>query len=370
MAGEESTWAVMLPVRPGFGTGYAAAVPTLDFRSDTVTRPTPEMRRAMAEAEVGDDVWGDDPTVIALEAEVAAMLGKEAAVYVPSGSHGEPDLGPLATPGPATRCSCTSRRHVVVHEQGGVAALAGVQPRMLPGAGGVLEPELLDLYLRDPSDPHHARQRLVWVENTVGELGGLVYPQTRLQAISAWAGEHGFALHMDGARIWNAAVATGIPPAEIAAAVDSVSVCFSKGLGAPVGSAVAGSAEFVEQARRNRKLFGGGMRQAGDDRCRRPVRAPKSRRPAGRGPPKRPCALALGLASSTRLVFDPDEVQTNIVLAAVPEGVDARGLVAELEGVGVLCADLSPRTVRFVTHLDVDSAAVEAALEAATPVLS
>ena len=322
----------------------------------------------MAEAEVGDDVWGDDPTVIALEAEVAAMLGKEAAVYVPSGSMGNL-ISARSYTRPGDEMFVHEQAHVVVHEQGGVAALAGVQPRMLPGAGGVLEPELLDLYLRDPSDPHHARQRLVWVENTVGELGGLVYPQTRLQAISAWAGERGFALHMDGARIWNAAVATGIPPAEIAAAVDSVSVCFSKGLGAPVGSAVAGSAEFVEQARRNRKLFGGGMRQAGVIAAgalyalRNHVdRLAEDHRNAR--------ALALGLASSTRLVFDPDKVQTNIVLAAVPEGVDARGLVAELEGVGVLCADLSPRTVRFVTHLDVDSAAVEAALEAATPVLS
>ncbi len=271
----------------------------------------------MAEAEVGDDVWGDDPTVIALEAEVAAMLGKEAAVYVPSGSMGNL-ISARSYTRPGDEMFVHEQAHVVVHEQGGVAALAGVQPRMLPGDGGVLEPELLDRYLRDPSDPHHARQRLVWVENTVGELGGLVYPPARLLAISAWADEHGFALHMDGARIWNAAVATGMPPAEIAAAVDSVSVCFSKGLGAPVGSAVAGPAEFVEQARRNRKLFGGGMRQAGMiaagalHALRNHVdRLAEDHRNAR--------ALALGLASSTRLVFDPDSVQTNIVLAAVAD---------------------------------------------------
>lgn len=322
----------------------------------------------MAEAEVGDDVWGDDPTVIALEAEVAAMLGKEAAVYVPSGSMGNL-ISARSYTRPGDEMFVHEQAHVVVHEQGGVAALAGVQPRMLPGAGGVLEPELLDLYLRDPGDPHHARQRLVWVENTVGELGGLVYPQARLQAISAWAGEHGFALHMDGARIWNAAVATGIPPAEIAAAVDSVSVCFSKGLGAPVGSAVAGSAGFVEQARRNRKLFGGGMRQAGVIAAGA-LYALRNHLDRLAEDHRNARALALGLASSTRLVFDPDKVQTNIVLAQVPEGVDARRLVSELERVGVLCADLSPRTVRFVTHLDVDSAAVESAVEAATPVLS
>ncbi len=368
MAGGESTWAVMLPVRPGFGTGYAAAVPALDFRSDTVTRPTPEMRRAMAEAEVGDDVWGDDPTVIALEAEVAAMLGKEAAVYVPSGSMGNL-ISARSYTRPGDEMFVHEQAHVVVHEQGGVAALAGVQPRMLPGARGVLEPELLDRYLRDPSDPHHARQRLVWVENTVGELGGLVYPLGRLLAVGDWARDHGFALHMDGARIWNAAVAIGLPPAEIAAAVDSVSVCFSKGLGAPVGSAVAGSAEFVEQARRNRKLFGGGMRQAGVIAAGA-LHALRNHVDRLADDHQNARALALGLASSTRLVFDPDNVETNIVLAAVPDGGDARGLVAELEQVGVLCADLSPRTVRFVTHLDVDSAAVEAAVEAATPVLS
>lgn len=322
----------------------------------------------MAEAEVGDDVWGDDPTVIALEAEVAATLGKEAAVYVPSGSMGNL-ISARSYTRPGDEMFVHEQAHVVVHEQGGVAALAGVQPRMLPGAGGVLEPGLLDRYLRDPSDPHHARQRLVWVENTVGELGGLVYPQAHLQAISAWAGEHGFALHMDGARIWNAAVATGIPPAQIAAAVDSVSVCFSKGLGAPVGSAVVGSAEFVEQARRNRKLFGGGMRQAGVIAAGA-LHALRNHIDRLAEDHRNARALALGLASSTRLVFDPEAVQTNIVLAAAAEGEDARGLVAELEQVGVLCADLSPRTVRFVTHLDVDGAAVEAAVAAAAPVLS
>ena len=238
------------------------AVRIIDFRSDTVTRPTPEMRQVMAAAEVGDDVWGDDPTVTALEAEVATTLGKEAAVYVPSGSMGNL-ISARSHTRPGDEMFVHEAAHVIVHEQGGVAALAGVQPRMLPGTGGVLEPELLDRYLRDPSDPHHAHQRLVWIENTVGELGGLVYPQGRVLAIAAWAREHDLKLHMDGARIWNAAIATGLSPAEIADPVDSVSVCFSKGLGAPVGSAVAGTAEFVERARRNRKLFGGGMRQAG-----------------------------------------------------------------------------------------------------------
>ncbi len=322
----------------------------------------------MAEAEVGDDVWGDDPTVIALEAEVAAMLGKQAAVYVPSGSMGNL-ISARSHTRPGDEMLVHELAHVVVHEQGGVAALAGVQPRTLPGTGGVLEPELLDRYVRDPSDIHHARQSLVWAENSVGELGGLVYPQGRLLALSAWAREHGLAMHIDGARIWNAAVATGLSPAEIAGPADSVSVCFSKGLGAPVGSAVAGTEEFVELARRNRKLFGGGMRQAGIIAAgalyalRNHVdRLAEDHRNAR--------ALALGLAGGPRLQFDPDGVQTNIVVGRVTDGTNARELVAELEYVGVLCADLNPTTVRFVTHLDVDGDAVEAAVERANPVLS
>ncbi len=322
----------------------------------------------MAAAEVGDDVWGDDPTVIAFEREVAAVLGKEAAVYVPSGTMGNL-ISVRSHTRPGDEMLVHELAHVVVHEQGGVAALAGVQPRTLTGAGGVLEPELLERYLRDPSDIHHARQSLVWAENTVGELGGLVYPQGRLLALSAWAREHGLAMHIDGARIWNAAVATGLSPAEIAATADSVSVCFSKGLGAPVGSAVAGTEVFVERARRNRKLFGGGMRQAGIIAAGA-LHALRNHVDRLEQDHRNARALALGLAGGSRLEFDPDAVQTNIVLARVAEGNNARELVAELAAVGVLCADLSPTTVRFVTHLDVDGEAVEAAVEQANLVLS
>jgi threonine aldolase len=326
------------------------------------------MRRAMADAEVGDDVWGDDPTVIALEAEVARLLGKEAAVYVPSGSMGNL-LSVRSHTRPGDELFVPELAHVVVHEQGGVAALAGVQARMLPAERGVLDPELLERYLRDPADPHHARQSLVCVENTAGELGGLIYPQEQLVALADWAHAHGFAVHMDGARIWNAAVGSGRTPAEVAAPVDSLSVCFSKGLGAPVGSAVVGSAEFIEIARRNRKLFGGGMRQAGiiaagalhalDHHIDRLADDHANAR-----------ALASGLAGGPRLHLDPDRVETNIVLAHVTDGTRAGALVEELAQAGILCADLDRRTIRFVTHLDVDSEAIGAAVEQATPVLS
>jgi threonine aldolase len=340
----------------------------VDLRSDTVTRPTPAMRKAMAEAEVGDDVWGDDPTVIELEAEVARMLGKEAAVYVPSGAMGNL-VSVRSHTRPGDELFIHELAHIVVHEQAGAAVLAGVQTRMLPGEGGLIDVSDIAARLRDPSDVHHARQSLLCLENTIGEVGGRVLPQERLAELAGFAHENGLAVHMDGARIWNAAVASGRSPAEIAAPVDSASVCFSKGLGAPVGSAVVGSAEFVDVARRNRKLFGGGMRQAGIiaagalHALRHHVeRLADDHRNARR--------LAEGLRSTRLLRFDPEAVETNIVIAKTTGSAAAPEIVAKLAEAGVLCAALDDRTVRFVTHLDVDSEAVDAAISAADPVLS
>ena len=339
----------------------------VDLRSDTVTRPTPDMRRAMAEASVGDDVWGDDPTVIELEREVASLLGKEAALYVPSGHMGN-QVAIRSQTRAGDEILVHELAHVVVHEQGACAVLSGVQTRMVAGERGMPGPEALAGWLRDPSDVHHARQTLVCLENTVGEQGGLIYPQERIDAVAAFAHDNGMRVHMDGARLWNAAVATGSDPARIVRDVDSVSVCFSKGLGAPVGSAVIGSAELIEAARRNRKLFGGGMRQAGIiaagalhairnhiDRLAEDHRAAR--------------ALAEGLADSRRVRFDPAAVETNIVFAVVPEDENASGLVHEMAGAGVLCADLSPSTIRFVTHLDAGEEAVSEAVARLQPLL-
>ena len=340
----------------------------IDLRSDTVTRPTPEMRRVMAEAEVGDDVWGDDPTVIELEREVAAMLGKEAAVYVPSGAMGN-QICVRSHTRPGDEILIHERAHVVVHEQGGAAVLSGVQTRTLPGAGGVLDLDLLERELRDPADPHHARQSLVCIENSVGEMGGLVHPQEAVERVAEWAHGHDMALHMDGARLWNAAVASGRPPAELAAPADSLSVCFSKGLGAPVGSAVVGNADFVAVARRNRKLFGGGMRQAGIIAAgalyalRHHVQRLADDHAHAR-------LLAERLATAGRLRIDPERVQTNIVLGTVTDGTPAPDMVAELVSAGVLCASLDAETVRFVTHLDVSRGDVETAIERAGAVLT
>jgi threonine aldolase len=342
-------------------------MPPVDLRSDTVTRPTPEMRRAMAEAEVGDDVWGDDPTVIELEREVAAMLGKQAAVFVPSGTMGN-QIAIRSQTRPGDEILVHELAHVVVHEAGGIAVLAGAQTRMIAGQRGIPDPDELERWLRDPADVHHARQSLICIENTVGEQGGLVYPQQRIDAVAAFAHEHGLRLHMDGARLWNAAVASGSDPARILRDVDSVSVCFSKGLGAPVGSAVAGDADLIEVARRNRKLLGGGMRQAGIIAAgalyalRHHVERLADDHRAAR-------ALAEGLAGSRRLAVDPQRVETNIVFGIAESGTAAPALVEEMAEAGVLCAALDQRTVRFVTHLDAGEQAVSDAVERLQPLL-
>jgi len=339
---------------------------SVDLRSDTVTRPTPEMRRAMAEAEVGDDVWGDDPTVIELEAETARVLGKAAAVYVPSGTMGN-QASVRAHTRRGDEILVHRLAHVVVHEQGGVSALSGVQPKLLDGDRGMLDVEALEAAWHDAGDLHYARQSLISIENTVGEAGGLVVPPERIREIAGFARGRDMRLHMDGARLWNATVALGVPPADLVAEVDSVSVCFSKGLGAPVGSAVAGSAEVIAEVRRNRKLFGGGMRQAGIiaagalHALRHHVeRLADDHRNARR--------LAEGLACAGRIEVDAAAVETNIVLVHVPDG-SAEALVGELAEAGVLAGWLDAHTVRFVTHLDAQEAAVDAALESMTPML-
>jgi threonine aldolase len=258
--------------------------------------------------------------------------------------------------------------HVVVHEQGGAAVLAGVQTRTVAGDRGVLDPAVLRTLLRDPEDVHTARQSLVCVENTVGELGGLVYPGERLSELAGFVHDQGWRLHLDGARLWNAAVATGLPPAELVRDVDSVSVCFSKGLGAPVGSAVVSDADTIVRARRNRKLFGGGMRQAGIIAAGA-LHAVRHHRERLADDHRNARRLAEGLAGHRRLVTDPDAVETNIVLARAGDGESAPALVGEFADAGVWCAALSEDVVRFVTHLDVSQHGVDRAVERLAPLL-
>src|SRR5687768_11623345 len=233
----------------------------LDFRSDTVTRPTKAMRRAMAEAEVGDDVFGEDPTVNRLQERVAELLGKEAAVYVPSGSMSN-QVGVRLHCSPGDEFICETGCHIYNYEQGAYAQLSGVCARTVDGAFGVMRPEQLAGLIR-PENEHLVRTRLVCIENTHNRGGGRVQPYETVQAICSWAHDKGLVTHLDGARLFNAVVATGIPARQWAQHFDTVSVCFSKGLGAPVGSALSGPKELIAKARRHRKLFGGGMRQAG-----------------------------------------------------------------------------------------------------------
>ena len=233
----------------------------IDLRSDTVTRPTPEMRRAMAEAPVGDDVFGEDPTINRLEEHVAALLGKESAIYCPSGTMTN-QIGIFVGTGRGDEVILHEGAHIFNYEAGAPALLSGVQVKTIPGEGGVVGPETLRAAVR-PENVHFPRPRLLCLENTHNVAGGRVFPLEDFAAVSAEARDLGLKVHLDGARLFNAAAAAGTPAREWCEHADTVSVCSSKGLGAPVGSLLAGSEETIREARRVRKAFGGGMRQAG-----------------------------------------------------------------------------------------------------------
>ena len=334
----------------------------IDLRSDTVTRPSAEMRRAMAAAEVGDDVLGDDPTVIRLQQVAAELFGKEAGLYMPSGTMtNQAALHAQTTPG--DEIFLHAKAHIVENEQGGAAVLSGLQTRTFDSDDGTLDLDLLEHYFHRDDDVHHPRTTLVAVENTHNYCGGVVYPLEKIALLRAFCDRHGMILHLDGARVCNAAVASGVPLPEIVAPYDSVSVCLSKGLGAPVGSVLLGSGALIARAQRARKLFGGGMRQAGiiaagglyalehnvarlaDDHLR---------------------ARALGerLARVPGLTIDEGKLQTNMVFADTHGvGLPAARVVELLDAAGVLALDEAPWSVRFVTHLDLDDAAVEQAGE-------
>lgn len=233
----------------------------IDLRSDTVTLPTPEMRRAMFEAPVGDDVYGEDPTINELEALAAGMVGKEAAMFVPSGSQGN-QIAVLCHANRGEEVILEAFSHIYYYEAAGLAAIAACQARTLPSRGGAMDPDEVRKAIR-VDNVHAPRTALICIENTHNVAGGTIVPQENVEAICALAREKGIAVHLDGARVFNAAVATGRSAADLAAPFDTVMFCLSKGLGAPVGSIVAGSREFIKKARRARKLLGGGMRQAG-----------------------------------------------------------------------------------------------------------
>jgi threonine aldolase len=331
----------------------------IDLRSDTVTRPTPGMRAAMQAAEVGDDVFGEDPTVNHLQERVAALLGKEAALFVPSGTMSN-QICVKAHTQPGDELLCEAGCHIYNNEAGGPAVLSGVMCRTIAGDHGVLDLSQLEDKIR-PVDDHMVRTRLVALENTHNRGGGRVYPLEKIRAISSWARLQGLLMHLDGARLWNAIVATGIQAVEWAKHFDSVSVCFSKGLGAPIGSALAGTQEFVTRARRIRKLLGGGMRQAGIAAAaalyaleHHAERLAEDHRNAQ--------VLAQAIADTPGLRLDPPQVETNLIWFEVdPEFATAKEVAANLQQRGILVSAAGRYRLRACTHLDVSAAQAERA---------
>jgi threonine aldolase len=338
----------------------------IDLRSDTVTRPSEPMRRAMADAPVGDDVYREDPTIERLQEMVADLLGKEAALFVPSGTmSNQLCLRTLTHMG--DEVVVHEDAHVLHYEGGSAAALSALQLRPVPGPFGVLSPESVTAAIR-PAGEHFAHTGAVEMENTHNRCGGTIWPLEAMQAVTALAHERGIKVHLDGARLWNAHVATGVPLNDYAAAADSVSVCFSKGLGAPVGSALAGSYEFVERARDNRKRYGGAMRQAGIIAAGA-VYALENNIARLAEDHANAATLASYLLEVPGLeIHHP--VQTNIIIAEVSRFGGAALVVDALKEEGVLCGVAAPSRVRFVTHLDVSAQAVKTAGEIAARVLT
>lgn len=331
----------------------------IDFRSDTITLPTPGMRRAMAAAEVGDDVFGEDPTVRRLEQRTAELLGKAAGLFIASGTMGN-QLAVRTHTEPGQEIILEANSHIYYFEGGGPAAISGVMCRCLQGRRGMFSAQEVAAVLRKP-DPHFAPSRLVCIENTHNRGGGSIWPLEQIREIALLAQERGLRMHLDGARLWNASAATGIQEREYAAPFDSVNVCFSKGLGAPVGSVLTGSVEFIERARRFRKQFGGGMRQAGiiaagalyalEHHRSRLVEDHRNAR-----------TLAQGLSDLPGLVVDLESVQTNIVIFQVT-CCPAELLVKRLRELGVLVLSTGPDTIRAVTHLGISAADVREAVK-------
>jgi threonine aldolase len=332
---------------------------TIDLRSDTVTRPTAAMRAAMAAAEVGDDVYGEDPTVRELEVTVAALLGTEAALFVPSGSMAN-QIAIAAHTRPGDEVLLGKDAHSYRMEGGATALLSATQMHVLPGDGRFTAADVRAAYKVD----NHLQPstRLVVIENTHNFAGGVVWDQAEVAAVQAAARELGLGLHLDGARLWNAAVAGGVPERTLAAGFDTVSVCLSKGLGAPVGSLLAGRQGLIDRGHRLRKMFGGAMRQAGI-LAAAGLHALAHHRARLAEDHAHAALLAARLASVRGLEVDA-RVATNIVVVVVaPEVGPAPRLAERLAGRGVKVGALDARRLRLVTHLDVDRAACLEAVE-------
>jgi threonine aldolase len=333
----------------------------IDLRSDTVTKPSEGMRRAMAEAPVGDDVFGDDPTMNALQERVADMLGKEAALFTASGSMAN-TVAVLAHTQPGDEVIVEREGHTFNYEVGAPAALGGVQLHHLTGLNGILEQDQVEAAIR-PDDVHIPPTRLIILENTHNRGGGKIYPLDKIKEIRQLAKRHDIPMHLDGARIFNASVASGIDVKEVARQFDSLMFCFSKGLGAPVGSVIAGSKTFIKRAHRARKLLGGGMRQVGilaaaahyalDNNITRLAEDHENAQ-----------TLAQGISAIDGFEIDPDSVETNIVVFDVSGSeFTVEKVVQKLNKKGILMIPFGANFVRAVTHLDVNAAQIQQTVE-------
>jgi threonine aldolase len=348
--------------------------PVIDLRSDTVTRPDAEMRRAMAEAEVGDDVYGEDPAVRRLEEEGAAAVGMEAGLFVPTGTMGNQIC--LHLHGfSGGEVICDSLSHILLSEFGAMAAISGLLPKPLasnpahPARLGLLDPAAVEAAIA-PENSYGARTALIAVENSHNFGGGTVYERSHLAALVDFARRHGLPIHLDGARLFNAALAVGETPATLAQGFDTVTFCLSKGLGAPVGSLVCGSRELLQRARRIRKMLGGGMRQAGVIAAaglvalrKGPARLVEDHENAAR--------LAWALAEIPGLEIDPATVRTNVVIATVTPaactgkvegGRTTEAFLARLKEAGILGSPVTQDRFRLLTHRDAPSALIDEAI--------
>ena len=329
----------------------------IDLRSDTVTQPTPAMRAAMAAAEVGDDVYAEDPTVNRLEARAAQVFGRDAAIFVPTGTMGNQIAAKLHTQ-PGQEIICEARSHVLDWEMAAMSWISGCIPRTIAGSGGVVTAEQIQKVIA-PDIYYRAQTGLIWIENSHNMAGGTVTPIEVLEPIWKLARSAGIATHLDGARVFNAAVALGTDVATLTREFDTVMFCLSKGLGAPVGSLLVGSAAHIKRARSVRKALGGGMRQAGVLAAaglialeEMPARLHEDHAHAR--------LLANAVAQCSGAEIDLASVQTNIVIFAVRESGTAPAFVSMMKERGVLCSAIGPHQVRFVTHFDVSRADCEA----------
>ncbi len=332
----------------------------IDLRSDTITRPTQKMRDAMYKAEVGDDVYGEDPTINQLEVLAAEMLGKEAALFVTSGTQGN-QIAVLTHCRQGDEVILDEDSHIVFYEGGAISAFAGVQPRTIKSDAGIIDPEKLRLAIRT-NDIHFPDTTLICLENTHNRAGGAVIPPSHMKKLFAIAEEHNVPIHLDGARLFNAAVALGEPLTAFTQYTTTVQVCLSKGLGAPVGSILAGSKDFIDKARKWRKRLGGGLRQAGILGAAGIIALTEmvDRLAEDQLHAKR---LAEGF-SKHPLLEVVNSVDTNIVLVDISKtGKHSSQFIEELKEVGILAVGFGPTTVRFTTHYDLSSEQIEQAID-------